>query len=161
VCGGFTVGWPANLRVSQTYRIDSHGGGIDPPGVSASRWAGSSLTSGNRIGAENADARLFQAYGGQIALAGSYPDIQDVLHSPGIESWQPGLIQEQRLRYLAVDRRVVSADALGGYFRYAPGTPGAELRRTDSVEKFDRDSRTDRIFDNGDVVVYDVHRVGQ
>jgi hypothetical protein len=161
VCGGFSVGWPSNTRLAQTYRIKSDGTSIDPPGVGAGRWAGRSLPSGSRIGAESSDARLFQFYGHQFALAGSFPDIQDLLHSPALEDWQPGLIRDERIRYLAVNRRLLSADALAGYFFAHPGKPSAELRERSAVEKFDRDARTDRLFDNGELVVYDVRRVGQ
>jgi hypothetical protein len=161
VSGGFVAGWQPSLRIAQTYRIDSDGHAIDPPGVSAARWSGRSLGGSNRIGAENGDARLFQLYGRQVALAGTYPDVQDLLHSPALDPWEPGFIQKWRFRYLAVDRREISADPLAAYFFPRPGQWNSGLRNPDAVAKFDRDARTERLYDNGEIVVYDVSRVGR
>jgi hypothetical protein len=160
VMGGFLVGWPPELRLSQPYRIAAGDRTIEPPAVSASRWARSALGQANGIAAEQADARLLQAYGRQRALAGVYPDVEGFLHARKLEPWHGRLIREEGLRYAAVDRRRISADALLGYFFLDPGTQNARPFGVGAVNKLDRE-RADRLYDNGALVVYDIESLGR
>jgi hypothetical protein len=113
------------------------------------------------MASEEADARLFQAYGRQVAIAGTNPPIELLLHSPTLERWQPGLIRDERLRYAAVNRREVSDDVLAGYFFPRPATGGSELLDRAAVRKFDREAAADRLFDSGDIVIYDIEGIGR
>jgi hypothetical protein len=159
IAGGMVSGESHDLRLAPPYRISAHPGTIDPPAVAAARWTLSTLGRGRRFAADETDARFLQAYGGQIALAGSFPDIVDLLHSPGLESWEPGFIRRYRLDYAAVDRLPQALDREVGFYYPTRGT-GA-LAGARPQEKFDESSRTDRIYDNGGIVIYDISRLGR
>jgi hypothetical protein len=77
------------------------------------------------------------------------------------EPWQIALLRKHQIRYVLVDRRFVSEDAMAGYF-FATATSPA-IRRLlyfpSSYRKFDLPRRTSRIFDSGDIAVYDVKRL--
>jgi hypothetical protein len=159
ISGGIVTGGPHTLRLAQIYRFTADGDHtVDPPAAAAADWSRSSLPRGSRIAAEETDARLFQAYGQHVALAGTNPDVIDLLHSPGLEPWEPGLIRRYRLQYAAVNRRLVGADRELGYFFPWPGTE--TLRGGGARDKFDLTSRSERIFDSGDIVIYDISRIG-
>jgi hypothetical protein len=159
ISGGVISGWPTNLRLASPYRVKVEGSSIEPPGTAAARWSTREIGAFNRIGAEASDARLLLTYGQQQALAGVFPDVDDVLHSPTLESWQPDLLREQQLRYLMIDNRVVSSDVLAGYFFAPAGSRDAAERPPNVRDKFERVPWADRVFDSGTVVLYDIQRL--
>jgi len=156
--GGLIAGWPPTLRLSQPYRLSVQGTAIDPPGVALAKWSSSALGRGNGIAAETADARFLQLYGGQRAVAGISPDVQDVLHAPALEGWMVQLLDQQGLDYVAVNRRPVAADAGLGYFFAPTGSRQAVEFDAAVLGKFDR-AGADRVFDEGNLVLYDVRDV--
>jgi hypothetical protein len=160
ISGGVIAGWPTNLRLASPYRVKAEGTAIDPPGAAAARWSTQAIGTFNRIGAEQSDARLLMVYGPQEAIAGVFPAIDEVLHTPTIESWQPDLLRQLRLRYLMVDNRTNSSDVLAGYFFAPVGSRGAAERPPEVRDKFEHVSWADRVFDSGTIVLYDIHRLG-
>jgi hypothetical protein len=58
-----------------------------------------------------------------------------------------------------IDRRWSADDVMRGYY-FTPG-PGARTRvkAPGVVHKFDRMRKVDRVFDSGDIVVYDVENL--
>ena len=155
ISGGIIAGSPSEQRLAQTYRIERGDGAIDPEGVGAARWALSNLGQGNRFAAEQSDARLLQAYGRQFAIAGSYPDVQDILHARAFDPWMLGLLREERIRYVSVNSLQISANS-GSYFFSPPWSWTAALFPGEVIGKFDRDGRADRVFDSGYIAIYDV-----
>jgi hypothetical protein len=159
ISGGVISGWPTNLRLASPYRVKTAGSAIDPPSTAAARWTTKAIGTFNRIGAEPSDARLLLVYGPQEAVAGVFPDIDDVLHTPTIESWQPDLLRQLQIRYLMVDNRKVSSDVLAGYFFAPIGSAGAAERPPEARDKFEHVSWSDRVFDSGSIVLYDIQRL--
>ena len=161
VAGGFIAGWPPELRLAQPYRIDAGDRSIEPQGVAAADWMRGALGRGNRMVAEQADARLFQTYGSQVAVAGTNPPVEEMLHSPKLERWHVDLIRDERFRYAAVNRREVSEDVLAGYFFPTSAAASQELLDARAVAKLDRRGETDRLFDAGDIAIYDLGRLAR
>jgi hypothetical protein len=157
VSGGIISGWPTNLRLASPYRLAVGSTTIDPPPTAAARWSKTALGQGNRIGAEPSDARLLLTYANQTAYAGVSPDIDDILNAAPLDSWQPELLKQQHFRFLLTDRRQVSSDVLSGYF-FAPPRDGS-LRPPEVISKFEHVPWADRVFDSGDLVLYDIHRL--
>jgi GT2 family glycosyltransferase len=155
ISGGIVAGSPSESRLAPTYRIVSDDGAVDPESVTAAGWVGSNLGHGNRFAAEPSDARLLQSYGRQLAIAGVYPDVQDILHARRFEPWMPRLLRDARIRYVSVDSRRISANP-GLYAFSPPSSWTAALFPGSVVGKFDRDGRADRLFDSGHVVIYDI-----
>jgi GT2 family glycosyltransferase len=153
--GGIIAGSPSAHRLAESYRIDHGHRAIEPEGTDAARWAGTKLGHGNRFAAEQSDARLLQAYGRQFAIAGVYPDVEDVLHARTLEPWMLQLLREQRFRYVAVDSLRVSAGA-GLYFFSPPGAWSATLFPSAVVDKLDRETNAVRVYDSGHIVIYDI-----
>jgi hypothetical protein len=159
VAGGFIAGWPPELRLAQPYRVEASGRSLEPQGVAAANWMRATLGERNRMAAEQADARLLQAYGRQVAVAGTNPPVEEMLRAPRLEPWHVRMIRDERLGYVAVNRREVSDDVLAGYFFPTAALGGMDVLDEDVVGKFDRPGRTDRLFDAGDITIYDLRRV--
>jgi hypothetical protein len=155
--GGLISGWQPELRLSQPYRIEAAGHVIDPEGRQLARWVDTRLGPGRRIAASDADARSLATYAAAFSIAGTYPDVVDILKTTTLPAWQVSLLRVNRLRFVAVDRRLRSFDILSGYFFDARrgSQPAGEILPAGVVRKFDR-TGADRIYDSGDIVVFDL-----
>jgi hypothetical protein len=154
--GGLISGWQPDLRLSQPYRIKADGHVVEPQGRQLARWVDKRIGPGRRFGASDADARLLATYSSSFALSGVYPDVVDILKSTTLPPWQVALLRNNRLRYVVVDRRLRSFDTMGGYFFDRAGSEASRERLPIGVvRKFDK-SGANRIYDSGDVVVFDL-----
>lgn len=173
VAGGVIAGW-SRLWTAQPYRVTAAGGSIDPEGVNASRWAGAHLPSASTVAAGEADARMLLVEGGVRAIAGTYPDVIDVLRSPALEGWQVDLLADQGVSHVMTDARPAAADVMAGYtFPATSGEPfpqaaadvmtgstqvagaPAEASQEDALAKFER-AGASRVFDSGNIAIDDV-----
>ena len=157
--GGIIAGWTPTLRLSLPLRVNVENVVIEPQGFTAARWVRAALGPGNQVATDESNARLMLAYGGQLALAGRYPDIKDLLGTFDFPDWQVELLREWAIRYVAVDRRLISANNMAGY--YFDRTPTGSIPSTDLFDpkaygKFDKPQGISRLFDSGNIVIYDV-----
>ena len=81
-----------------------------------------------------------------------------MIREPKLEGWHVRLLRRLGIRYVLVDRRRVSEDALAGYFFTTDISPPSWSRvfGPRSVHKFDRQPAVSRLYDSGNIVVYDV-----
>ena len=108
---------------------------------------------------DESDARLLLAYGGQLAYAGKYPDIQDLLGMADFPAWQVKLMQDWDIQYVVVDRRLISSDIMAGYYFDQTSTgqlPSTDLLAPEIYGKFAQPQVISRLFDSGNIVIYDV-----
>ena len=99
---------------------------------------------------------------GNKRTPGSYPDIKDLLGMPDFPNWQVELIQDHAIQYLEVDRRSISWNNMQGY--YFDETGGQPIAPTDLLDpkvygKFDRVSNVNRVYDSGNIVIYDTQAI--
>jgi len=159
VFGGVISGWPPALRLSQPLVVAINGTTIKPQGLEASNWMLTNQGPDNRIIAPPSDALLMLAYGRQQALTGRIYSIQELLTQQHTLDWQTKILQAVQARFLVMDRRQISWDGmLGPYFSAgaSPPTTGAESFRSEIFTMFDGQAQIPRIFDSGDIVIYDV-----
>lgn len=155
--GGTIAGWSPDLRLAQPYRINAGGKGIEPEGRQLASWVIRRLGPGRHFAASSSDARLLASYAQAIAIEGESPNVKDVLQTSTLPGWELALLRRNRLRYVVIDRRRSSFDNLAGYFfatKQQLATAGA-LYPSAVVDKFDR-VRVSRIYDSGNVVVFDL-----
>ena len=160
--GGVIAGWAPALRLGRPYQVAVGNITVEPQGVATARWMRAVLGPNNRVAADESNGRLMLAYGGQYVLAGRYPNIKDLLITPNIPDWQVHIMQTEQIRYVVVDRRLISWDNMAGlYFDETNGgpIPDADLFAPEIVQKFDKPKNVSRIFDSGHVVIYDVKAI--
>jgi hypothetical protein len=155
--GGLISGWQPELRLSQPYRIEADHHVIDPEGRQLARWVRIQLGTGRRIAASDADARSLATYSAAFSIAGTYPDVVDILKTTTLPAWQVSLLRDNRLQLVAVDRRLRSFDVLAGYFFDARrgSQPAEPLLPVGVVRKFER-AGADRVYDSGHIIVFDL-----
>jgi hypothetical protein len=155
--GGVVAGWTPSLRLALPYKVKIGAATVYPQGRMLARWAGGSLSSGQRFAASDADARLLNTYGGSFAIAGTNPDVLDVLQTATLPPWELALLRDQDIRFVAVDRRKRSFDIESGYFFAVRGANSQvdSLLPPSTATKFDA-IQAARPFDSGDIAVYDL-----
>jgi hypothetical protein len=157
--GGVIAGWPPLLRLSKTLQVAVGHVTIEPQGVAAAQWMRAALGPNHWVATDESNARLMLAHGMQMPLTGRYPDINDLLGTPDIPAWEVQLIQDWEIQYIAFDRRRISWDNMTGYYFDETGHAshaGASLFDPEIYGKFDQTTNINRIFDSGNIVIYDV-----
>ncbi len=160
--GGIIAGWTPTLRLSQPFQANVGEAVIAPQGFAAAHWMRTALGPGNQVATDESNARLMLAYGGQLTLTGGYPDIKDLLGMTDFPDWQVELMREWGIQYVAYDRRLISWNNMTGY--YFDRTPAGALSATALFDpaaygKFDQQNDISRLFDSGNIVIYDVRAI--
>jgi hypothetical protein len=156
--GGVIQGWAPDLRLAHPYEVAVGSQRLEPQGLSVARWSASMLGTGNRVGADVVNCRYLLAYGRQSPLCGSEWQMRLLLTAENIGTGQLQLIRDTQLRYVLIDRRLVSQDNMLGYYFDQTGggpLPASALMAPDLYEKFDEQPQVSRLVDSGYVVLYD------
>jgi hypothetical protein len=134
---------------------------IEPQGIQTALWASSWLGPDHRVATDRINRMLMMTYGQQRVVT-SLADQVDI--SPVFFDNQPGptdlaLLRQAHVRYLVVDMRLSTGlPAIGIYFE--DGEP-ASMRHTRPISvialaKFQFIPGIQRIYDSGDIVIYDI-----
>jgi len=155
VAGGLVAGWPRELRLSLPYWIEANGKVLEPEGASAARWSSDQLGTGVHLLADPSNARLALAEG-QFAFAGGSPNLNDILRNEFLDPWMVTQIRRIGARYVVVDRRRIADDhTYGNYFTSTPAER-AGFYPASSNEKFERQPGVSKVYDSGDIAIYDL-----
>ncbi len=165
VAGGVAMGWPPPAsRLPGPYLVEADTRSIEPQGVGAAQWTREFLGPGNRLIADWINGHLSAAYGDQQVITSSSEglNIATVVFAPQIGPDERSIVQRGRIRYILTDLRLSRALPQTGFY-FDGVEPGAfqhqEPLSRAALEKFDHISNVSRIFDSGDIQIYDVGRL--
>jgi hypothetical protein len=160
IAGGGVIGWPEAVRLPRPFTAEASGGRIEAPGPQMAQWARAHLPRDSTFIANDTNGRLLSVAGFERVWAGPTLGVTELLSFDVFPQWQWDLLRERRIDFVVVDRRVASADSTLGYFYPRPNEADdppisnwLNVRR-----KYERLAGSGRIFDGGDIVVYDIRR---
>jgi hypothetical protein len=157
--GGIIAGWPPWARLPGPYMVAADTRSIESQGIAAAEWTKLNLGTDNRIAADRINRILGATYGQQrpVTVLNDKVDVSPIFYAPKVTPEEVKLIERLQLRYLVVDYRLTkSRPAFGVYFEVdKPKTP----MPASSLAKFDGLSNVNRIFDSGDIAIYDVSKL--
>jgi hypothetical protein len=156
--GGVVAALPPDLRLSLPYRISVQDRVLEPQGVVAARWARAHLGQDRRILADESNARLLLSEG-QHPLAGGAPNKDDVLVDDILAPWMVKILREERVEFVLMDRRRIRQDRLAAYYFDSARARRAGRYQVAFAVKFERQPGTSRVFDSGDITIFDVRQV--
>lgn len=157
--GGVIAGWPPNDRLPRPYAVSIGSQVVNPPGVFAAQWVKTFLGTGNHIAADGSNARLLLTYGQRNLATGDDSQIRQMLAASQVDQAVVDTLKGHGIEYVIFDRRRISADHMVGTFfdRKSDVDDGTvTLYDTAVYRKFDSPSNVNRIFDGGNIVIYDV-----
>jgi hypothetical protein len=162
VAGGIAVGWPPPAsRLPGPYLVEADTRSIEPQGVGAAQWTHEFLGPGNRMIADWINGHLNAAYGDQLVITSSSSglNVATVVLAPQLGPDERVVVERSQVRYVLTDQRLSRALPQTGFY-FDGVEPGAfqhqqPLSRA-ALEKFDHLGGVSRIFDSGDIQIYDM-----
>jgi hypothetical protein len=159
--GGIVAGSAPLARLPQPYRPAAQERSIDHESLMAADWARARLGADNRMAADRTLTTVFGSYGAQrmINNLSDQVSISGIFLNWDLSSDNEKLIQATQLRYLVVEKRITQVlPTLGFYFEdwEQAEVPFAQPVNRSVLEKFDYYSSISRVYDSGDIVIYDL-----
>jgi hypothetical protein len=154
--GGVTSGWPPYWgRIPADHMVvDGYENAIEPEGVGAAYWAQEMLPPGSRIAADDTNYTLMGPYGQQTMVRGT----AELYYATEFRDEDHAEVVADKVQYLVADRRLSQQLPAGG--SYFPDDPRAYHYTAPlplaALTKFDHVNGIQRIFDSGNIVIYDL-----
>lgn len=165
----FIGGWingtaPLWLRLPGPYMVSADPRSIGPESVASAEWARSHLGPGQRMVSDRINSVLMATYGYErvVTSEGDKILVSSIFLSPHFDAGVETTLRRGRVQYIVVDRRLSTAlPRIGFYYdveephllHYSKPIDPAALAKFDGVQN------VSRVFDSGDIVIYDVEVV--
>jgi hypothetical protein len=152
---GLVNGWPPYWeRLPGPHQVAGSERSVGPEEIATARWALTMLGPGNRFAADSGNSPIIGSYGDQNPVL----DVGFLYTSPAYTPSVIAEVQAQAIRYVLVDQRLSqSLPVSGQYFpidpnsgRYTHPLPLADLTKFNDVPG------VARIYDDGNIVIYDL-----
>ena len=143
------------------YEVVADSRSIEPEGIQAALWSLPQLGSNNRIGTDRINQILLGTFGDQriVTSIEDDVDVSTVFFSTRLGPDSLTILHKGQVRYLVVDLRMSQALPLDGFY-FVEGEPGSYQRKApiqlESLTKFNTITGVNRVFDSGNIVIYDV-----
>ena len=116
---------------------------------------------GNRIAADETNTNVMGSYGRQRVV--TFPvdgvSITGLFLSPGVGATERETIRRARIRYVVVDRRIAGVVPLKGFFYEKWEKEIVDYGRVvdaSTLSRFDALQGVSRVYDSGNIQIYDV-----
>lgn len=160
--GGYILSGGSGYGAPPTpYIVGGDSRSIELEGIQAATWMGTYLGPGNRVGTDRTNQLLMATFGNQriIESIADHVDLAPDFLDATLNSNDIDLLRRAGVSHLAVDQRMsTSLPAVGEYIE--KGEPGSMTRDTPVplayLTKFNTLPGMNRIFDGGDIVIYDI-----
>ena len=144
-----------------SYMVVADGRSVEPEGIQAASWAFPHLGPDNRVGTDRINQMLMSTYGDQRVVTGleDNVDISPVFFSSRVGPKEVAILQRAKIRYLVVDLRLSTSLPLEGFYFESGESDAFRLTSPisrDALTKFNTIPQINRVFDSGDIVIYDV-----
>lgn len=154
--GGVILATGPNLSgMPGPYLVGADGRSIEPEGIEAAVWSLTYLGPDNRIATDRVNQMLMSTYGDQRILTrlDDNLDISPLFYSSEFDNDDISLLRYGQIHYLVVDTRLSTALPLVGI--YFENDRPTSIISSDALTKFNAVTQIDRLFDSGDIVIYD------
>lgn len=137
------------------YLVVADARSVEPEGINAALWSLAYLGSDNRIATDRINQMLQSTYGDQRIMTrlNDNIDVAPLFYSASFDKADIALLQSGQIRYLIVDTRISTALPLEGTY-FENDVPRSIISR-DALTKFNTVTQINRLFDSGDIVIYD------
>ena len=143
------------------YIVVADGRSVEPEGIQASAWALSYLGPDNRVSTDRINQMLMNTVGDQRVVTGldDKVDLSPVFFSSNLSPAEIAILRSARVHYLVVDLRLSTSLPLEGFY-FESDDPDAfhvtsPIGRA-ALTKFNTVPQINRLFDSGNIVIYDV-----
>jgi hypothetical protein len=162
--GGAIIGWPGWARLPGPYLAAADTRSVERQGLAAAAWARDTLGPDNRLIADRTNRLLMGTFGEQRPVT-NYRDqvkVANIFFAPSLGPAEIRLLERGAVRYVVVDRRLSAVlPAAAIYIERGEPNAGRHQEPIDpaALAKFDGVAAVSRVFDSGDIIIYDVGRL--
>jgi len=159
--GGIVSGDPPQGRLPGPYRVAAEQLSIEPQGTDTAAWALSELGPNNRLIADRTNAKLLASIGSQypVTSANQHLGTAYVMLAQTLGRGELDIMRRAGIRYVVVDLRLARDVPVYKYW-FESAEPDAGQHTTPiplaALQKFDGLRGVTRIYDSGDIIIYDV-----
>jgi hypothetical protein len=162
--GGTIVGDPPQARIPGPYHVAAEQRSIEPQGLDTAAWVRNWLGLGNRFIADRINGKLIGSYGAQYPVTAFNQSVGTayVMFASHVGPDELEVLKRGRIDYILVDLRMArDTPVFSVYFESAEPDAGHHTQPIPlaSLEKFDALPGATRVYDSGDIVIYDVRRL--
>lgn len=159
--GGVIIGQSYWSTIPGPYLVSADQRSVEREGVSDAVWTRNYLGIQQRFLADRINGLLLLAYGQQRVVSAAADGVPIYLAglSPTLTPYDITMLHQARVHYILTDYRDTTAlPVVGVYFDDAEPNANNYTRPLprSALEKFNRLPRASRIFDSGDIVIYDI-----
>lgn len=160
-CSGIIAGWSPWARMPWPYIVGADTRSVEPQGLAAAAWAIEALGPNNRMAADRVNLTLMGTYGEQRLITDLIDkvSISGIFLATNLGPNELAALSDARIRYLVVDRRISRMQPLSAHYYETweqMVAPYYKTPRLQVLEKFDHVAGVSRVFDSGDILIYDV-----
>ena len=155
--GGTVLGWESYVRLARPTQVRVGDATIRPPSDTVAAWAARNLPRSASIATDASSGRLLLQYGFRRVIAGEGTAAGELAAESG--DWKRDWLSDNAIDYVILDRRPSSGDTKIGLTFARPNELREPLNPAAAIRDFERMPGATRVFDSGDIVVYDVTKV--
>ncbi len=158
---GIALSFPVWARLPGPYLVSADPRSVEPEGITTAEWAANHLPRDSRFLVDRVNRVLLGSIGGQHPVTASFDQVRvrNAFFSLTLGPQEVKVMAEGAIDYVLIDRRLSSSLPIVGVY-YERGEISSGSHRSpipaQALEKFDGVDNVSRIFDSGDVQVYDV-----
>jgi hypothetical protein len=137
---------------------------IEPEGMTAAEWMQACIGPGHQITSDRVNTLLIATYGNvwPVTAVTAKTSAASVFTSLQLGPDEDAILQQDRVQYLVVDRRLSTGlPRVSTYFDQPASGEQQDTRPIDpaALAKFDGVKNVSRIFDSGNIIIYDVEAI--
>jgi len=158
--GGNITGQAWWARLPGEYVVGGDTLSIQPESINAALWAAQHLGPSNRVIADGLNLKMMASYGEQRIVR----KLSWVFFSRKLDGPVQVALDQNNVQYVVVDQRITRYLPINGHY-FESQEPNAKRHRepfdASRLVKFLRDAHVSRLFDSGNLLIYDVSHYGE
>lgn len=155
--GGIVVSFPYWARMPGPYLVSADLRSIDFENIYAADWMKNLLGSNNRIGTDRVNGLVMGSYGNQDQVTYSIEgvNIPSVFLSSTFGSRELQTVKDGKITDFIVDLRLANSLPILGYYYELGEAKNLSRISLSQLLKYDSMDRISRIYDSGNIIIYD------
>jgi hypothetical protein len=162
--GGIALSFPVWARLPGPYLVSADPRSVEPQSIAAAEWAARHLGRDNRFVVDRVNRVILGTIGGQHPVTASFDQVRvrNVFFSPTLGEQEIKTLADGAIDFVLADRRLSSnLPVVGVYYEKGEIATGRHTvpLSPDALDKYDGVDGLSRLFDSGDIQVYDVRNI--
>ncbi len=157
--GGIVIGWSPWMRLKWPYAVVADYRSVEPQGIQAAYWMRDTFGRYNVVASDRINNMLMAGLGEQNTVSGNGFTTAGIFLQARLGPGELDVIRKANIRYLVVDKRLSTGLPKYGYYFQSWERnvwPYYSPVQQNVLEKWDYAENLHKLFDSGDIRIYDI-----